>query len=40
MMQNTMTKELEDVRNAVREYQYELGSEKSNYMANVAKIEL
>ena len=30
-MQDTMQKELEEVRNAVREYQLELETEKANY---------
>ena len=34
-----MQKELEDVRNAVREYQMELATEKSNFMAQVASLE-
>ena len=38
-MQDTMQKELEDVRNAVREYQMELATEKSNFMAQVASLE-
>lgn len=38
-MQDTMAKELEDVRNAVREYQLELANEKSNYMAQIASLE-
>lgn len=33
MMRETMTKELEDVRNAVREYQMELAGEKQGYIA-------
>ena len=39
VMQDTMAKELEDVRNAVREYQLELANEKSNFMAQVATLE-
>ena len=39
LMQQTMSKELEEVRNAVQEYQTELGTEKSNYMQNVANLE-
>ena len=39
VMQDTMAKELEDVRNAVREYQLELANEKSNYMAQIASLE-
>lgn len=38
-MQETMAKELEDVRNAMREYQEELLSEKQNYMAQVTSLE-
>mmetsp|Transcript_46029 Transcript_46029/g.60980 ORF Transcript_46029/g.60980 Transcript_46029/m.60980 type:complete len:119 (+) Transcript_46029:329-685(+) len=30
-MEETMSRELEEVRNAVREYQIELGTEKQNY---------
>ena len=40
LMQHTMTQELEEVRSAVREYQLELGSEKSKFMAEVASLEL
>ena len=39
MMHQTMTKELEEVRHAVREYQLELGTEKSNYLSHVTDLE-
>jgi len=34
-----MQKELEEVRNAVREYQLELTSDRHNYMTQVANLE-
>ena len=39
MMQETMAKELEDVRNAVREYQIELANEKSNYVTQITNLD-
>ena len=39
MMHQTMTKELEEVRHAVREYQVELDTEKSNYLSHVTDLE-
>ena len=39
VMQETMTQELEEVRHAVREYQLELTTEKSNFMSQIANLE-
>ena len=38
-MQDTMSRELEEVRHAVQEYQIELQNEKSNYFTKVANLE-
>ena len=38
-MQDIMQKELEEVRNAVREYQNELQSERHTYMTQVTNLE-
>ena len=39
IMKETMTRELEEVRNAVRDYQFELGSEKQNYAVRLAALQ-
>ena len=39
MMHETMSRELEEVRNAVREYQLELGSEKQNYHQRLTSLQ-
>ena len=38
-MQETMTRELEEVRNAVKDYQIELGTEKQNYAVRLAALQ-
>lgn len=39
LMQETMTRELEEVRSAVRDYQIELDTEKQNYAVRLAGLQ-